>query len=122
MLFIFRLIYAGAALLAIAVASLIVASLFMAERASRSMEFLDISLVVGAVFIGVGVLLIGIRRHVVAIATLANGQDGTDPRLAAHINRLLAHLLAAGASLVVVLGLLTYGIVERINQGFAVFG
>lgn len=122
MLFIFRLIYAGAALLAIAVASLIVASLFMAERASRSMEFLDISLVVGAVFIGVGVLLIGIRRHVVAIATLANGQDGTDPRVATHINRLLAHLLAAGASLVVVLGLLTYGIVERINQGFAVFG
>lgn len=122
MLFIFRLIYAGAALLAIAVASLIVASLFIAERASRSMEFLGVSLVVGAVFIGIGVLLIGIRRHVVAIATLANGQDGTDPRLAARINQLLAHLLAAGATLVVVLGLLTYGIVERINQGFAVFG
>jgi hypothetical protein len=59
---------------------------------------------------------------VAAISTLANGHDATDPRLATHINRPRAYLLAAGASVLGVLVLPTYGTLERINQGSAVFG
>jgi hypothetical protein len=42
--------------------------------------------------------------------------------LAAHLSRLLAHLLAGGAFLCAVLGAMTYGILARIDQGVAVFG
>jgi hypothetical protein len=122
MILLFRLIYACAAFLSIAVAVLIVASLFIADRTPRSMEFLGVSLVVGAVFGGIGVLLVGIRRHVTAIATLKTGHDATASRLATHVSRLLAYLIAGGALLCAVLGLLTYAMLERIGQGFAVFG
>jgi hypothetical protein len=118
----FRLVYACAAFLSIAVAVLIVASLFIADRTPRGMEFLGVSLIVGAVFVGIGVLLVGIRQHVTAIATLETGHDATASRLAIHVRRLLMHLIAGGALLCAVLGLLTYGILERIGQGFAVFG
>ena len=118
----FRLTYACAAFLSFAVAVLIVASLFMAERTPRSMEFLGVSLVVGTVFLAIGVLLTGIRRHVVAIAALPMARDGAGTTLAFHVSRLLAYLLAGGALLCAVLGALTYGILERIGQGFAVFG
>lgn len=122
MIFIFRMIYAGAALLAVAAAALIVASLFIADRAPQSMRFLGVSLVVGAVFVGIGVLLLGIRRHVAAIAALAHSRQGAVAQLATHVNRLLALLLAGGVFLFAVLGLLAYAILARIDQGFAVFG
>jgi Na+/melibiose symporter-like transporter len=118
----FRYVFACAAFLAIAVAALIVASLFIADRAPRSMEFLGISLVVGAVFVCLGVLLVGIRRHVAAIATRARGLSEVDAQLTIHSQRLLAYLLAGGAFLCIALGLLLYGIIERIGQGSAVFG
>jgi hypothetical protein len=122
LILLFRLIYACAAFLSVAVAVLIVASLFIADRTPRSMEFLGVSLVAGAVFLGIGVLLVGIRRHVVAIATLPAVRDPASTMLATHVSRLLVYLLAGGALLCTVLGLLTCGILERIGQGFAVFG
>lgn len=122
MIFIFRLIYACAAFFSIAAASLTVASLFIADRAPQSMEFLGISLVVGAIFAGIGMVLIGIRRHVTAVATLAQSRSDADAQMAIHINRLLAYLLAGGALLCAALGMLTYAILARIDQGFAVFG
>lgn len=122
MILLFRLIYACAAFLSIAVAVFTVASLFIADRTPRSMEFLGVSLAVGAVFAGIGVLLVGIRRHVVAIAALGVDRDAVGPQLATHVCQLLVYLLAGGALLCTMLGLLTYGIVERIDQGFAVFG
>jgi hypothetical protein len=122
MILLFRLIHACAAFLSIAVAVLIAASLFIADRTPRSMEFLGIGLVVGAVFVGLGLLLLGVRRHVTAIATLQTSHDATASRLAIHVSRLLVYLIAGGALLCAVLGLLTYAILERIGQGFAVFG
>jgi hypothetical protein len=119
----FRLVYAVAALLSMAAGSLVVASLFIADRTPRSMEFLGVSLAVGAVFVGIGLLLLGVRRHVARIATLARGRDDDGARqLVTHSRRLLVHLLAGGAFLCVALGLLTFGILERIYQGSAVFG
>jgi hypothetical protein len=51
------------------------------------------------------------------------GHDGETAReLVTHVNRLLAYLIAGGAFLCTVLGSITYAILERIDQGFAVFG
>jgi hypothetical protein len=119
----FRLLYLCAALLAGAAGALVIASRFIADRAPQGTEFLGIHLAVGAVFLGVGVLLWGVQRHVAGIAALARGHDGEPAReLAARISRLLVYLLVGGAFLCAVLGAMTYGIVERIGQGFAVFG
>ena len=124
MVVVFRLVYLCAALLSSAAGVLVIASLFIADRAPRSTEFLGIHLAVGAVFLGVSVLLAGIQRHVGGIAALAaHGHAGeTAQGLAAHLSRLLAYLLAGGAFLCAVLGLVTYGILARIDEGFAVFG
>ena len=123
MVVVFRLVYLCAALLASAAGALVIASFFIADRAPQSTEFIGIHLAVGAVFLGVGVVLLGIQRHVAGIAALARGQDGEPAReLATHVSRLLAYLLAGGAFLCAALGAMTYGILERIDQGFAVFG
>jgi hypothetical protein len=119
----FRLLYFGAALLAGAAGALVIASRFIADRAPQGTEFLGIHLAVGAVFLGVGVLLWGVQRHLAGIAALARGHDGEPAReLVTHVSRLLAYLVAGGVLLCAVLGAMTYGIVERIGQGFAVFG
>jgi len=124
MVVVFRLVYLCAALLSSAAGVLVIASFFIPDRAPQGTEFLGIHLAVGAVFLGVGVLLMGIQRHVAGIAALAaRGHAAeTAQELAAHLNRLLAYLLAGGAFLCAVLGAMTYGILERIDQGFSVFG
>jgi mannitol-specific phosphotransferase system IIBC component len=123
MVVVFRLVYLCAALLAIASGGLVIASLFIQDRGPQTTEMLGIHLAVGAVFLGVGALLLGIQRHLARIAALAHGADGDRMReLAAHLSRLLAYLLAGGTFLCAVLGAMTYGILERIGQGFAVFG
>jgi len=119
----FRLLYLCAALLSSAAGALVIASRFIADRAPQSSEFLGIHLIVGAVFLGVGVLLFGVQRRVAGIAALTHGHDGEPAReLATHVSRLLAYLVAGGALLCAVLGLMTYAILARIDQGFAVFG
>jgi hypothetical protein len=50
------------------------------------------------------------------------GVGETARELATHVSRLLVYLLAGGALLCAVLGLMTYAILARIDQGFAVFG
>jgi len=124
MVVVFRLVYLCAAVLSSAAGVLVIASFFIQDRAPQSTEFLGIHLAVGAVFLGVGILLSGIRRHVAGIAALAvYRQDAeTAQELAAHLSRLLAYLLAGGAFLCAVLGAMAYGILERIDQGFAIFG
>ena len=49
-------------------------------------------------------------------------RDGAHAQLETHVRRLLVYILAGGSFLFVALGLLTYRILERIGQGFAVFG
>ena len=123
MVVVFRLVYLCAALLSGAAGVLVIASFFIPDRAPQSTAMLGIHLAVSAIFLGVGVLLLGIQRHVAGIAALAYRHDAeTAPELAAHLNRLVAYLLAGGAFLCAVLGMMTYGIVTRIDQGFAVFG
>jgi hypothetical protein len=119
----FRLLYLCAALLASAAGALVIASLFIQDRAPRSTEMLVIHLIIGVVFLGVGLLLFGIQRHVLGIAAVARGHDGEPAReLATHVHRLIVYLLVGGAFLCAVLGVMTYAILARIDQGFAVFG
>lgn len=124
MVVVFRLIYLFAALLSTAAGMLVIASFFIPDRAPQSTEFLGIHLAISAVFLVVGVLLFGIQRHVAGIAALAVQGHAADTSqgLAAHLSRLLAYLLAGGALLCAMLGAMTYGILARIDQGFAVFG
>jgi hypothetical protein len=118
-----RLIYVGSALLSMAAAALVTASLFIANRAPQSTKFLGISLVVSGVFVGVGVALFGIQRHVAGAAAALHGQGAESAAsAAAHLGRLVAYLVAAGVLVCAVLGLMTYIILARIDQGFAVFG
>jgi hypothetical protein len=123
MLILFRLVYLSAALLAFTAGALVTASLFIAERAPTSPQFLGVSLVVSAVFLVGGVLLLGIQHQLAAIAKIARERDAESRRpWLVHVNRLLAYLLGAGAFLGAVLGVMTYAILARIDQGFAVFG
>ena len=123
MVVVFRFVYACAAFLSIAAGVLVTASFFIATHAPQSTRFLIISLVVSAVFLGAGLVLFGIQRHVAAILAAHRGHDGDSLRdLSMHINRLVAYLLAGGAFVCALLGSLTYALVERIGQGSAVFG
>jgi hypothetical protein len=123
MVTVFRLVYACAAILSMAAGTLVTASIFIADRAPRSTRFLGISLVVSAVFVGAGLVLLGIRRHVAPIAAALRGHDGDSQRESAvHLGRLVAYLLAGGALICALLAILTYAILARIDQGFAVFG
>jgi hypothetical protein len=120
---VFRLLYFCAGLFAISAGALVIASLSIQDRAPQSTEMLGVHLAVGATFLGVGALLLGIQRHVAGIAAVAYGKVGESAReLTTHVKRLLAYLLAGGALLCGVLGLMTYVILARIDQGFAVFG
>jgi predicted PurR-regulated permease PerM len=122
MVVVLRLLYLGAALLAIAAGTLVIASFCIPERAPQSTESIGIHIVVAAVFLGAGVVLLGIQRHVAGIAALTNNHDGeTAEKLASHVSRLLAHLVAGGVFLCVVLGVMAYAILARIDQRFAVF-
>jgi uncharacterized membrane protein HdeD (DUF308 family) len=123
MVAIFRLVYVCASCLSIAAGVLVTASFFIARHAPQSTRVLVISLVVSAVFVGAGLVLFGIQRHIAAIVAAVRRHDGQSAReLATHVNRLVAYLLAGGAFVCLVLGSLTYGILQRIDQGFAVFG
>jgi hypothetical protein len=123
MVVVLRFVYALGAVLSTAAAALVTASLFIAERAPQSTKILGISLVVSGVFVGVGVVLFGIQRHVAAAAeALRDPGAGSAARAAAQLRRLVAYLLAGGAFVCMVLALLNYAILERIGQGFAVFG
>jgi hypothetical protein len=123
MVVVLRFVYAFGAVLSTAAAVLVTASLFIAERAPQSTKFLAISLVVSAVFAGVGLVFFGIQRHVAAVSAATRGQGGEPAReLATHLRRLVSYLLAGGAFVCMVLALLGYAILARIDQGFAVFG
>lgn len=99
------------------------ASFVIADRAPQSTKFLGTSLVVSGVFVGVRLVLLRIRTHVTAIAAAARGEDGGSPRgLVKHADRLVAYLLAGGVLVCALLAALTFAILARIGQGFAVFG
>jgi len=123
MLAAFRLIYLCTAALFVAAAALVTASVFIAERAPTSREFLGISVAVSAIFLLAGVALAGIRNRVTRIVRIASVTDGeTGAGLRRQVTGLLVYLVAGGGLMCAVMAMLTYAILARIEQGFAVFG
>lgn len=123
MVVLFRAVYMVAMALSLSAGALVTASLFIADRAPQSGTFLGISLVVTGIFLTLGVLLFGIQRHVAAIAAVARRRDDdTATAVKPDVTRLVAWLLLGGGMLAAMLAVLTYAILARIDQGFAVFG
>lgn len=119
----FRTIFIVAIALSFAAGALVAASFFIADRAPQSGWYIGVHLVVSGIFVALGVLLYGIQRHVTAIERLARrSEDATAGDLRHNVNRLLAYLMVGGLILAAILGLMTYAILARIDQGFAVFG
>jgi hypothetical protein len=121
--YVFQAVYLCAIALCFTAGALVTASLFIPDRAPHSWTFLGISLVVTGLFLTLGVVLYGIQRHVACIASEAGrNADQTIGSLAMHTSRLMVYLLLGGVLLCSILGILTYAILARIDQGFAVFG
>lgn len=119
----FRTVYLVAAALSITAGALVIASFFIADRAPQSRWYIAVHLVIAGVFLALGLLLNGIQRHAAAIALLAErSKDAAATHLRHHLHRLFAYLLVGGLVLTAILGTLTYAIVTRIDQGYAVFG
>jgi hypothetical protein len=124
MLIAFRLVFVSAALFAAAAAALVLGSFLVPGRAPQNNPAIVITLVVGAAYFGTGALLFGIQRQAVRLARLVNRQpvDAGMAELPRHVSRLLWLLLAGAVPLCLMLGLMAYAILARIDQGFAVFG
>ena len=119
----FRAAFLISTALCLTAAVLVTASLFIADRAPQSSRLLAISLAVSAAFVGAGLILFGVQRPLAAIAALLrDGHAERQPEIARHLGALAAHLSFGGAALCLVLTLITYAILARIDQGFAVFG
>ena len=119
----FRALFLGSATLCAAAGLLVIASLFIENRAPHSATMLGVSLVVSGVFLGSGVLLHGIQSHVAGIAKLARANDGNNAGdIERHVARLLIILILGGLALFVFLGIVTWAILARIDEGYAVFG
>jgi hypothetical protein len=122
-LFALRIACYGLALVALLDAGLIFASLLIADRAPVSAQAWTVSLVVIAIFLLIAALCGGIGRQAGRLGALAPAVEGA---AAARLRGALAALagLLLGAALTFGAGLLLvgYGILARIDQGFAVFG
>lgn len=123
MLTAFRAAFVCASLLCVALAGLVTASLYIAERAPGGGAYLGVSLCVSGAFLLLGGLLHGVHLSVAGMARELRRLDpkGSGP-LSMHLGRLVARLLVGGIILCVLLGSLTAAIVRRIEEGFAVFG
>jgi hypothetical protein len=119
----FSVSFAVAAALSGIAGLLVIVSLFIADTRPQTDTFLGIHLFVGGVFVALGLLLVGILLQVIAIARISLVREGADAaRLRQRVRRLLMLLLAGGFFLCLVMAMVTYGILARIDEGFAVFG
>ncbi|GAB5374375.1 MAG: hypothetical protein AcusKO_08370 [Acuticoccus sp.] len=79
-----------------------------------------VSSVVALLLIGAAALLLGTDRHLVRARSVARNLG--DPRLCDPLERLSRHLGLAGFAAVLVMLLLLAMILQRMGEGFAVFG
>jgi hypothetical protein len=114
-----------AALLAISAllvvdAALIMASLFMTDRAPVSRQAFVVSILVSALFLGLALLSAGIRRQITRLSEV--GAESAGDAFSAPFGSLVCQLLVAATMFALFMALLTYVILARIDQDFAVFG
>jgi hypothetical protein len=118
-----RIAYFAAAAISLFAGAAVTASMFITDRASQSSTFWFITVAVSLYFALIGAVLLGVARHLPAINRLAwslTGDDGA--RLRHHWRRLAAYMLLGGLLFLPILVLVTYAILARIDEGFAVFG
>jgi hypothetical protein len=107
--------------MAAADAGLVIASLFIADRAPMTAEATAISLVVATLFAAVAVLALALEHFADSLGkALVSISAGNPTRRA--FRRLVATLLAACLLFGPLLALVSYAILARIVEGFAVFG
>jgi cbb3-type cytochrome oxidase subunit 1 len=118
-----RFTYFSAAALSLFAASMVAVSMLIPERAPQSAQFWIITIGVGLYFAVIGLVLLGVARHLPAIGVLAQSITSDDgARLRSRWRRLAVYLLLGGLMLVPVLLLIAWAIVARIDEGFALFG
>lgn len=123
LLFALRIACYGLTLVALLDAGLIFASLPIADRAPVSAQAWTVSLVVIAIFLLIAALCGGIGRQAGRLGALAPAVEGAAAaRLRAALAALAGLLLGAALTFGAALLLVGYGILARIDQGFAVFG
>ncbi len=117
----FALVVTATVALALAAGGLVTASYFITMHQPQG--FLGLHLVVGGMFVLLGLLVGGIGVQVfclaMIVATLKTSRAG---ELGARVFRLLVLLSVAMLCLCVTLAAATFGILDRIGQGVAVFG
>ncbi|MDH5177775.1 MAG: hypothetical protein OEX15_14040, partial [Gammaproteobacteria bacterium] len=78
---------------------------------------------VGLYFAAIGVVLLGIGRHLPAIGLLDKAMTSDESaELKSRWRRLAVHMLLGGLLLLPVLLLITWAVLARIDEGFAIFG
>jgi len=118
-----RVTYYSAAALSLFAASAVTVSMLIPERAPHSAQFWIITIAVGLYFAAIGAVLLAVGRHLPAIGVLAKAMtndEGTELR--SRWRRLAVHMLLGGLLLLPVLLLITWAILARIDEGFAIFG
>jgi len=93
------------------------------ERAPQSVQFWIITIGVGLYLAVLGLVLLGVGRHLPAIGILARSmmnEEGTVVRR--RWRALAAWMLLGGVMLVPVLLLMAWAIVARIGEGFPLLG
>lgn len=119
----FALLTTIAVALSIAAGLLVTASLPIAESAPTGLTILWIHLIVSGVFLVLGLLLTGIGIQVLRIVKIAATAAGPwAGALRMRLTRLLILLTVSGLGLSGILAILTWGILSRIDEGYAVFG
>jgi hypothetical protein len=122
-LFALRVACWGLALVAALDATLVFASLLIADRAPVSAQAWTVSLIVIAIFLLIAALCGGIGRQAGRLGALAPAVEGAAAtRLRGALAALAVLLLGAALTFGAALLLVGYGILARIDQGFAVFG
>lgn len=119
----FALLFTTAGALSGTAGLLVTASLFIADTSPQSNAFLNIHLFVSGIFLGMAALVFAIELQVYGLASAVRAlDDGTGRQVRSRLIRLLALLGIAGVFLCGLFALVTYGILARIDEGFAVFG
>lgn len=109
--------------LSMAAGLLVTASFFIPERAPPGPTFVWIHLIASGVFLVLGFLLAGIGVEVFGVVrTAAAAADPWIGALRQRLACLLILLTVAELGFSAILALLSWGILSRIDEGFAVFG
>jgi cbb3-type cytochrome oxidase subunit 1 len=118
-----RVTFFSAAAVSLFAASMVTVSMLIPGRAPHSTQFWIITIGVGLYFAALGLVLLGIGRHLPAIGDLAHATTNDEGALLrSRWRRLAVHMLLGGLLVVPVLLLIAYAILARIDEGFALFG